>query len=460
MSGSAVERFVALIREQTGNVVPAARHAFAAELLERRAAAAGCSGPHAYLDRLASGAAAGEWDRLVPLVTIKESTFFRAPQQFAALAQRVLPELVRARAGERRLAVWCAACARGEEAGTVAMVLAASPLLAGWSWRIVGTDLDPEALEAAGRGLYGERAVATVPEPLRERWLERRGNLFELAPELRQRITYRLLNLARPPWERAAEGPFDLVLLRNVLIYFRRPVQRRAVGAVAEELAPRGWLFLGASETLWQVQDRLVPVDLGACFAYRHREAGEPTPAPPSAARAAGSGGAPTPARPRAATPAAAAAPASPAAGGRGEDPLGVQERLAAAARRAAEDDLAGAGRELAAVLAADPSEAAAHALDGFLRDVGGDGEAAIASYRAALYLDPRLFQVRLLLADRLARGGWRERAAHEYREVLATLGSGRELGALDALPLPDRAGAERRCRDALRRADAGGGGP
>ncbi|HEX6203921.1 MAG TPA: CheR family methyltransferase, partial [Thermoanaerobaculia bacterium] len=274
MTLSPVERFVGLIRDETGNVVPPARHGFVAGVLERRVAAAGFTGAHPYLDALAEGRLDDEWDRLVPMITIKESYFFRAPQQFAAIVERVLPHLVRQRGDTRRLRVWCAAAARGEEAGTLALILAGSELLAGWDWRILATDLDAEALETARRGLYGERSVAHVPPALLERWFRRRGKLFELAAALRRRIDYRPLNLVRSLADVAAEGPFDLVLLRNVLIYFRRPVQRRVVGGVADVLAPDGSLFLGASETLWQIQDRLAAFDLGTCFCYRHRPAG------------------------------------------------------------------------------------------------------------------------------------------------------------------------------------------
>jgi Tfp pilus assembly protein PilF len=102
--------------------------------------------------------------------------------------------------------------------------------------------------------------------------------------------------------------------------------------------------------------------------------------------------------------------------------------------------------------LAADPANPAAHALEGFVHDLSGRSELAIASFRAALYLDPRPYQVRLLLAEALRRLGWEERAAAEYRGVLARLAAGDavELAALAGLPLPDRAAAERRARAAL----------
>ncbi|HEX6201799.1 MAG TPA: hypothetical protein VF100_02275, partial [Thermoanaerobaculia bacterium] len=165
-----------------------------------------------------------------------------------------------------------------------------------------------------------------------------------------------------------------------------------------------------------------------------------PSPAGEAAGVAAAAGG-----------PAAAAEAAAPRL--LHADPCGTQERLAAAARRLVANDLVAAGRELAEVLASEPSEPAAHALDGFLHDLLGEVDDAITSYRAALYLDPALYQVRLLLADLLGRRGQRDRAAHQYREVLAAVEAGRcrALVALDELPLPDPDGAERRCRLALR---------
>jgi chemotaxis protein methyltransferase CheR len=473
-AASALQQLVGLIREATGNVVPAARLSFLEEVAQRRAQVTGHAGLDEYVRALETQQIEGEWGTLVSLVTIKESYFFRAPQQFEVIMRQVLPALARARAGSRHLRIWSAACARGEEPATLAMLLAEEPSLAGWTWTIVATDLDEEALAGARLGLYGERAVAQVPPPLLERWFRRRGKLFELDAALRSRISYQTLNLAHAPFAL----PFaecDLVLMRNVLIYFRRPLQRWVVSQVAKLLSPEGYLFLGASETLWQIQDELESVDLGPCFAYRHRKAvpaAEPAPlstipkraprrpAPPVeppagerprwadqdprdwsvsraaaiiAGTAAGTAPAPEP------------SPAAPAGG--------VQERLLAAARDLADNRIEEARRILDTVLAADPSEPAAHALEGFLHDLCGRTEDAVGSYRAALYLDPALFQPRVLLADCLLRLGKRDLAEHQFREVLTLLSSGREkaLALFEGLPLPDRERAGRRCRQVLK---------
>ncbi|MFP3939834.1 MAG: hypothetical protein ACLF0P_05960 [Thermoanaerobaculia bacterium] len=138
--------------------------------------------------------------------------------------------------------------------------------------------------------------------------------------------------------------------------------------------------------------------------------------------------------------------PARPAAGG------SAQELLLRAARELAANRLDEASTLSAEARQADPSEPAVYALEGFLHDLADHPEPAAAEYRAALYLDPGLFQARLLLADCLRRLGHRERAAHEFRQVLATLdrGTARELVLLEELPLPNRTRAERHCRQAL----------
>jgi chemotaxis protein methyltransferase CheR len=463
-----LQQLVVLIREATGNVIPPARFGFLDEVALRRAQATGHYGLGDYVRALAANQIEGEWATLVALVTIKESYFFRAPQQFDAILKQALPVLIRSRAGSRHLRIWSAACARGEEPATLAMLLADEPTLAGWTWTIVATDLDDEALAGARLGLYGERAVAQVPPELLARWFTRRGKLFELDAGLRQKISYQRLNLAHAPFAL----PFnecDLVLMRNVLIYFRRPLQRWVVSQVAKLLSPAGYLFLGASETLWQIQDELESLDLGPCFAYRHRSSKPATPPAPPPRPAPRRMPPPEPekvveARPRWTDPdprawsvarAAVAAPLVPAA------PAAVPsvpaepatERLLIAARDLAANRIEDARRTLEAALAADPSDPAAHALAGFLDDLCNRTEEAIHAYRAALYLDPALYQVRVLLADCLLRLGNRDRAAHEFREVLTLLASGRErtLLAFGELPLPDRDRAQRRCRQVLK---------
>jgi chemotaxis protein methyltransferase CheR len=463
-SSPALEKLVSLIRDTTGNVISPARYAFLEEVAQRRARSRGFPSVKDYVHALTANALEGEWESLIPLVTIKESYFFRAPQQFEVIREHVLPRLMQARAQSRHLRIWCAACARGEEPATLAMILDGEPGLAGWDWTILATDVDEGALSGARLGLYGDRAVNQVPQALLERYFRRRGKLFEFDPELRSRILYRHLNLAHAPFSL----PFpecDLVLLRNVLIYFRRPLQRRVISHVGQLLAQHGYLFLGASETLWQIQDDLEAVDLSSCFCYRHRTGPRPEP-PVSPALPALPKPAPirasSPPPPKAAPlPAPRPAPRplpvveeTPPQVAAINTPFGVSEMLARAARDLAENRIGDAARIIEQLMESDPSDPEAYALEGFLHDLAGRADEATASYRAALYLDASLFQVRVLLADCLLRLGHHNLAKHQYREALAVLESGRErtLILLADLPLPDRDRARRRCQDVLRR--------
>lgn len=444
-----------LVRRETGNELPEGRLPFLREAAERRSRVTGRADLADYVAALAADEMPGEWETLATLLTIKESTFFRVPLQWERIRDQLLPELVLARAGTRRLRCWSAACAAGEEPATLALVLDESPLLAGWDWRILATDLDPDALAHARRGLYGERAVAGVPPRMLAASFTRQGALFELDPRLRARIDYQAMNLARLPY-RLAEPAFDIILLRNVLIYFRQQLQAEVVAEAARRLARPGALFLGGSETLWRVQETLRAVDLGGCFCYRLPDDDSQAASRPSAGRARASvrtaaPGAPAvraagSARPTAGGPSAAQAVPAPVA------PPTPAERLLAAIAHLESDRLDEAAHEAGLALAGDPADPSAHVLSGLVHELGGRAEAAADAFRAALYLDPDLPQVRFRLAHCLRRAGKDELALRQIREVVTTLerGGGRHLPALDGRLLPGLAETLRLARTAL----------
>jgi len=461
-----LERLAALVESVSGIVFSAGQLVHLSELMARRATQLGMTELAAYVLALEQGRLEEEWQVLLPAITVKESYLFRIPEQFTVMRERLLPELARARAGVP-LRIWSAGCAHGEEPATLAVVLTETGLPPS-SWAILATDVDERALHQAAAGIFSSRAVSQVPAELLERHFTPRVGGWELAPALVARIHFARINLVREPLP--ALGPaFDVIFLRNVLIYFRPESQRRVVEAVANNLAPDGYLFLGHSESLWQLCDRLVPVDLGGCFAYRHaapaaeppQQGGAADGAPAARPFSSSSSGPvrrpsgpivvastpPAPARPlnqplnqpRASTPVPAAVEAAAPVGS-------VLEAIAA--NRPAEA-LQLAGRRAAAR----PEDAAAHALLGLVRDLADDGDGALTAYRAALFLRPGLYRVRFQLAERLRRSGWRDRALAEYRRVLATLAAeGEELPELAALLPGDAAEVASRCRAALSR--------
>lgn len=470
MSRSLAE-LATLVRRETGNELPEGRLPFLREAAERRCRVKGRASLEDYVAALAADELPGEWATLATLLTIKESTFFRVPLQWDRIRDVLLPELVLARSASRRLRFWSAACAAGEEPATLALVLDESPLLAGWDWRILATDLDPEALAHARRGLYGERAVAGVPGRMLAASFIRQGALYELDARLRARIDFQPLNLSRLPY-RLAEPTFDLILLRNVLIYFRQELQAEVVAEAARRLAPPGALFLGGSETLWRVQETLHAVDLGGCFCYRLPGPAEASARPgrrqaaaglsPAPARAASAGakapiGVPEPPFlaahiPSRSSPGRAANPTIQA--GTAEPPAATStvERILAAIRHLESDRLDDAAREAELALAGDPADPAAHVLAGLVHDLAGHTEAAADAFRAALYLEPDLPQVRFRLATSLRRAGKGELADRQIRDVVATLerGGGRLLPVLDGRLLPGPEETLRLARGAL----------
>jgi chemotaxis methyl-accepting protein methylase len=254
----ALEPLLALLRERDGLDLSGYRRATLARRVRNRMISAGAAGLDEYLARLRADP--GEAARLLDRLTIKVSRFYRNRAAVQVVARALAAEVALA---PRPLAAWSAGCGRGEEPYTLAILLAdlgqgaAAP-------RVLATDIDPAALDAARAARYGPEALGEVPEPVRDRWLAPEGppenRAYRVVPELRDRLAFRRHDLARDPPPR--RGGFDLVACRNVLIYFDPPLQHRVLATLCEALAPGGLLWLGEAE--WPAGDaagRLVPVD-------------------------------------------------------------------------------------------------------------------------------------------------------------------------------------------------------
>ena len=205
---------------------------------------------HGYLQHLDSSGE--ERRRFVNAVTTNETAFFREPTHFAHLVSGWLPARVAAD-GSRRLRAWSAACSSGEEPYSIAMTLLAGlDDAAHWDLRILATDIDTDVLARATTAIYPHEAVARVPpEHLRRFFLRgvgpRQGTV-RIRPEVRERVTFRRLNLQDAAWP--IRTSFDLIFCRNVLMYFDRPTQAHLVARLERMLAPHGLLVLGHAENL------------------------------------------------------------------------------------------------------------------------------------------------------------------------------------------------------------------
>lgn len=371
----------------------------------------GFAGVERYVDYLRRHPDSEEWRHLLSRITVKESYFFRAHAQFDALAASLLDEIAHRRR-DRQLRIWCAGCARGEEAATLAIVLADHPVVGSWPWSVLATDVDEAALADARQGVYGRRAVERVPPATLERHFERRGQQFELVPELRERIEYRRLNLVEEPLDLGDEL-FDVIFLRNVLIYFRPELQRRVVEMIESALTERGVLFLGPSESLLHLGTKLQAEDLGGCFCYRRRPSAEERGSPPEIVKAA--------AKPTRSATAAVAVPGD--SDDHEHDVPTFEARLESMIEALEKGEKRRAAAGLAALRHEFPDRAAARVLEGVALERCGDPERSTTAYRAALYLAPEMDEVRFLLARALEGQGRTQAAAREYRTALTGLG-------------------------------------
>jgi chemotaxis protein methyltransferase CheR len=200
----------------------------------------------AYLACLARPGGEAEVARLVDALTTNKTAFFREPQHFTLL-RTLLPEL---QSTNRPLTIWSAGCSSGEEAYTLALVLA-DALGTDTDARILATDISARMLDRARSGVYAEEAVEPVHPLLRQRWFRcvqpRHPRSYEIAPEVRELVRFARLNLM-DDWP--MRGTFDLICCRNVMIYFDKATQQTLVQRLWEKLRPGGYLFTGHSESL------------------------------------------------------------------------------------------------------------------------------------------------------------------------------------------------------------------
>jgi chemotaxis protein methyltransferase CheR len=245
-----------LVTSTTGIVIDDRKRAFIHGRLGRRLRALGLTDFSEYCRVLDGPDGAAERRVLVNAITTNHTSFFREQHHFDYLANTILPAAVRKRQeAQRRLRIWSAGCATGEEPYTIAMTLCDSEVpLAGWDMKVLATDLDTNVIAHATAGIYDEERVDSIPRHFRDRYVteqpDGRGSMHEA---LRSLITFKPLNLL-DNWP--MHGPFDVIFCRNVVIYFDKPTQRTLFDRFADMLKPDGWLIVGHSESLQNLTNR------------------------------------------------------------------------------------------------------------------------------------------------------------------------------------------------------------
>jgi chemotaxis protein methyltransferase CheR len=210
---------------------------------------------------------------VISAMTTNETLFFRDKQPFDSLQNHVLPKLIAARRGRGKIRIWCAACSSGQEPYSLAMILdELKPQLGSLAVDIVATDISEKVLEQARAGLFSQFEVQRgLPVRMLLRHFTQEGSKWRIRPDFGRNIQFKLGNLLQP-FDHV--GMFDLVLCRNVMIYFGETTKRDVLKRLSQTLAPDGYLILGGAETVLGLSAELAPHQTERSM-YVHRDSPE-----------------------------------------------------------------------------------------------------------------------------------------------------------------------------------------
>jgi chemotaxis protein methyltransferase CheR len=258
-----------LVRNESAIVLDTGKEYLVESRLLPLARAAGHPDVTSYVAEVATRRQPRALTAVVEALTTNETSWFRDNDPFTALRTTVLPALAKTRT-RKSLRIWCAACSTGQEPYSVAMTVLDSPLLADFDVTIVATDLSEEVLERGRKGEYSQLEVNRgLPATLLVRHFQRDGLNWRISPQLRSKVEFKQLNLLRPY---TMLGRFDIVFMRNVLIYFDQATKQDMLRRVRQATAPDGYLFLGAAEMTRGLDDSWEREPAGRSALYRIKE--------------------------------------------------------------------------------------------------------------------------------------------------------------------------------------------
>jgi chemotaxis protein methyltransferase CheR len=240
----------------------------------------GLDGPATIIAKLRAGDEAVA-RAVTEAMTTNESFFFRDQTPFDLFEKVMLASLVKARAGKRKLSIWCAAASTGQEPYSLAMIVREnSALLKDWSVEILGTDISHEVIARAKSGLFSHFEVQRgLPIQLLVKYFAKKDEQWCLKDEIRKMVQFRAFNLLDPY---LGLGSFDIVFCRNVLIYFDEATKKNVLERIAQLMPDDGYLVLGGAESVFGVTNVFAPVE-GTRGLYQRRAAASATRAAPIA---------------------------------------------------------------------------------------------------------------------------------------------------------------------------------
>lgn len=256
-----------LVHGQAAIVLEPGKEYLVESRLEPVARQRGFTSLQTMVDALRTSRAGALHRSVVEAMTNYETLFFRDPRVFAMLKSHILPALTANLASARTLNIWCGACSTGQEPYSLAMLLREAPSYASWKVNLLASDYSREALDRALAGRYTQFEVNRgLPAPMLVKYFTQHRGAWEISPQLQQAIQFEEINLARP-WP--AMPAMDLIVLRNVLIYFDADARRQILGRISRMLVPGGYLVLGASESTMPLDAGFEPVSFEGATCFR-----------------------------------------------------------------------------------------------------------------------------------------------------------------------------------------------
>lgn len=282
LSARSLGLFEGFFRERLGLIFsPANKVDLERGILDRIGKVPGVESPGDYLLHLSGPRGREELEHLIPLLTVGETYFFRNSANFQALEHVILPRLIAEKAESRSLRIWSAGCSTGEEPYSIAILLdRLLPEREAWDITILATDLNRLSLEQARRGIYRAWSFRDVPPELIERSFTLEGGLYHLAPRVKAMVLFAPLNLVEESYPSFVTQTTnqDLILCRNVMIYFSPPINRLIIDRFHRSLRPGGYLIIGHAEHNLEHFDRFRSINLGDNIIYQKPRKAPPAP--------------------------------------------------------------------------------------------------------------------------------------------------------------------------------------
>jgi chemotaxis protein methyltransferase CheR len=364
------------------------------------------------------GRGPAELEALIAEITIGETYFFRHRQHFDALRDVVLPDLLARNRASRSLRIWCAGCANGPEPYSLTILLKRdlAHQILGWNVTILGTDINRRCLARAREGKFEEWALRDVPEDLKRNCFTREGRLWNIAPKYREWVSFQYHNLVEDHFPSLVNNlsAFDLIICRNVLIYFGSELMEKMIGQFYASLVPGAWLLVGPTEPNMTHFKAFRTVNAPSVTLYQKPVPSDPTPAsgvfaiealPPLHAPPAAFLETPGP-------PPGTAEPDATLADVRRYADRGMWENAALCCTK---------------LLEKDNLKAAVHFYYGLVLEQMRRHADAERSLRRAIYLDRRSVLPHYYLGLFLQSRGDPRQAAHAFKNALELLGSRRD---------------------------------